>query len=349
MPDLRTDWLTGRTVLVAENRALRPNEFNADERTLNAKETASAIGQLRDASQCPFCPGHESETPPPTFEQFDEAHHWRLRVIPNKYPAVALDRDGDDTADVSRALSTSPFATTYGSALGAHEVIIESAQHIECTGALSELELRNVLRTYAERLSHWREDERFAYGLVFKNQGQRAGASLAHLHSQLLALPAIPPAVEAELAQAQGAFQQHGSCPYCRRIEEERAADERVVFERDGFLAFCPFASLQPHEVWILPTVHESSFERSMPAGALERLATVLHPLIVGLESLVAGKSFNLLLRTGPWKVDCDNWFHWRIELLPRVNSIAGLEVATGLNINPLAPERAAKDLRKLL
>jgi UDPglucose--hexose-1-phosphate uridylyltransferase len=339
MPDLRTDRLTARTVLVAENRAFRPNEFNthSEFHPPPAGEAASAAGQTRAAASCPFCPGNESQTPPPEYEQLDDSGHWQVRVISNKYPAVTL---GAMATDGSPLTSCIP-------AVGAHEVIVESARHIDRTSALSELELRHVLEAYAERLRHWRNDHRLAYGLVFKNQGPRAGASIAHLHSQLLTLPATPPKVEAELSRAREAFERNGSCPYCRLLEQERAQGDRLVFDRDGFVVFCPFASLQPHEVWLLPTSHEPSFERAASADALSRLAAVLHPLVARLESIVPAASYNLLLRTAPWKIDCDNWFHWRIELLPRVNAIAGLEVATGMYINPIPPERAARNLRQ--
>ncbi|MCI0335327.1 MAG: DUF4921 family protein [Planctomycetes bacterium] len=333
MPEQRTDWLTGRTVIVAENRALRPNEFEADRNISRA------------ASACPFCPGNESLTPPPEYEQFDDRGRWRVRVVPNKFPAL---NNPVATGGPPVAAAAEPAAATCNLAIGAHEVIIESARHIDRTSALTALELRHVLETYAERLRHWRNDGRLAYGLVFKNQGPRAGASIAHLHSQLVALPAVPSAVEAELHRAKHAFDEKHSCAYCRMLEQERTERARIVLDRDGYVAFCPFASLQPHEVWLLPANHEPSFERAASVDTLSRLADVLHDVIARLESIVPAGSFNLLLRTAPWKIDCDTWFHWRIELLPRVNSIAGLEMATGIYINPVAPERAALQLRSL-
>jgi len=346
MPDLRTDWLTGRTVLVAENRALRPNEFHSESRLLLLPdgEAASAPGGTSAALSCPFCPGHESQTPQAEYEHLDESGHWQLRVIPNKYPAVtnSVVVGGSPVVGLAAEQSAAPCIP----ALGAHEVVIESARHIDRTSALSARELRCVLEAYANRLRHWQSDRRLAYGLVFKNQGPRAGASIAHLHSQILALPVIPPAVEAELSRARQVADRSAACQYCRLLDQERAQGDRIVFDHDGFVAFCPFASLQPHEVWLLPTHHQPSFEHAASADTLNRLATALHVLIARLEPLVPAASFNLLLRTAPWRIDCDNWFHWRIELLPRVNAIAGLEIATGMYINPIPPEHAARELR---
>jgi UDPglucose--hexose-1-phosphate uridylyltransferase len=116
--------------------------------------------------------------------------------------------------------------------------------------------------------------------------------------------------------------------------------------DQDGFMAFCPFASLQPYEVWLLPAAHEPSFELAATPDMLDRLAAVLHPLVTRIEASVYDAAHNMLLRTAPWRADADNWSHWRIEIMPRPNAIAGLEIATGLYINPVPPERAARQLR---
>jgi UDPglucose--hexose-1-phosphate uridylyltransferase len=340
MPEQRTDWLTGRTVLVAENRVNRPNEFDRSG-TLAATKTD-------DAAFCPFCPGHESETPPALYEQFDDRNRRRVRGVPNKYPAVT---DSIETANVAVASNErSPadlFAITSAPAFGVHEVIVETARHVARTSALSESELRHVLEAYAHRLRHWSTDGRLAYGLVFKNQGARAGASLAHLHSQLIALPALPPAVEAEIRRARGFYSEHRECAYCRLIQNEQEAAVRVVDIQDGYVAFCPFASLQPCEVWVMPARHEPSFERALSENRVDGLAKLLRAVIQGIESLVPSASFNMLLRTAPWQSDSDAYAHWRIELQPRMNAIAGLETATGIFVNPVAPERAAGELRR--
>jgi UDPglucose--hexose-1-phosphate uridylyltransferase len=320
MPELRTDWLTSRAVLIAENRADRPNEFDFE------GKGAAAAGRTRAITVCPFCPGNEAETPPANYEQLDDENRWRVRIIPNKYPALT---------------------ETAGSAFGVHEVIIETARHVDRTSFLSEIELRHVLQAYSARLRHWSADDRLAYGLVFKNQGPRAGASLAHLHSQLIALPAIPAAVSGELRRAEESHAGSGSCVYCRLIKQEREAGVRVIYNRDDYIAFCPFASLHPCEVWLMPMSHNPSFERPMSDDSLDCLARLLRALIVGIESLVPSASFNLLIRTAPWRPGGDAHFHWRIELQPRMNAIAGLEAATGIYINPIRPERAAAELRR--
>jgi UDPglucose--hexose-1-phosphate uridylyltransferase len=327
MPELRTDWLTGRTVIIAANRADRPNEFAEP---TSAGEAASAAGRNTAMPfACPFCAGHESKTPPSVYETKGANGRWQIRVVPNKYPALAVDER--------------PSAE--GTAVGAHEVIIESPRHIDRVSDLSVEQLRDVLAAYAQRLVHWRADGRFRYGLVFKNQGQQAGASLAHLHSQFVALPDVPPTVLAEFERAQREFAEHDRCAYCRLLERERAASERIVLDRDGFVAFCPFASLQPLEVWLMPVAHEPWFERPCQADSWARLADVLLELVQRLEPMLPGAAYNLLLRTAPWIAGGAHSAHWRIEFLPRLAALAGLELATGVHINPVPPELAAHRL----
>jgi UDPglucose--hexose-1-phosphate uridylyltransferase len=338
VPELRTDWLTERTVIVAEERAGRPNEFGGGIVPRRVADTGLRERNSADAFQCPFCPGHEHRTPPAVYEQLGADGCWRVRVVPNMYPALMLPGAGLPAVEAA-----SPGVEP---ALGAHEVIIEAARHVDRTGLVSVDELRNVLEVYSARLRHWRDDGRYCYGLVFKNEGPRAGASLSHLHSQLVALPAVPSNVGREMRRAEHDFAKQRSCPYCRVIQQERSAGVRIVADRDGFVAFCPFASWQPWEVWLMPAQHQPAFERqSQPAG-LDRLADVLHELVARVESIVPETSYNLLLRTAPWIDGVNPWYHWRIELLPRVVEFAGLELAAGIHINPLSPEHAAQQLR---
>lgn len=351
-PELRTDWLTGRTVVVAENRALRPNEFaieeNGDATARAAPNPELAGADCSDSAEvpnCPFCVGNEWKTPPALYEKQDGNNSWRVRVVPNMFPAL-MSEAHYEVSESGASQPREPVVKSVLPALGAHEVIIEAARHIDRTSDLSQEELRDVLEAYAQRLRHWRENGRYTYGLVFKNQGARAGASIAHLHSQFVAMPAVPRCVEAELQRAAEEFREQRFCPYCRWIEREQSFERRLVLERDGFLAFCPLASLQPFEVWLMPLDHEASFERAA-AGALQRLAGVMHELLGKLEARIPHAAYNVLLRTAPFSPRFDAWYHWRIELLPRIHAIAGFEIATGIHINPLAPERAAAKLRQ--
>jgi UDPglucose--hexose-1-phosphate uridylyltransferase len=284
------------------------------------------------------------------YESRDGEGRWQVRVVPNKFPAVTLPDDGPLPCAVPRSQvdirqKNGSDISGAAQAIGAHEVIIESARHVSGMSALSVEELHQVLQAYAARLRHWRADGRFAYALVFKNQGPRAGASLAHVHSQLIVMQNVPPAIVAEVERAQGDFEERQSCPYCRLIDRERSIGARIVHASDAFISFCPYASWQPFEVWLLPVEHSASFEDSPPA-VLDKLAGALHGLIARVEEVVPDAAYNLLLRTMPWRGCNAAWSHWRIEVLPRTTGLAGLELGAGVFINSLAPERAAGKLR---
>ena len=357
MGELRIDSLTGRSVLVAENRARRPNEFALQSAPATGAQTLTNLAlaevglpDVPGVPSCPFCVGNESQTPPAVHEQRDADGRWQVRVVPNMYPAVTpgdcplfLPIGETSQPHDEQEKGTVPFAAPSS---GAHEVIIESARHIDRASPLSTEEVQPIVAAYAHRLRHWANDGRFRYGLVFKNQGPRAGASIAHLHSQFIALPEIPPVVHAELHRAEHDYRQHQSCPYCRLIQREREFGQRIVLDAGGYVAFCPFASLQPHEVWLMPDRHEPSFEQPSSPDSTGRLAEILQTLLRRLELTVPDAAYNMLLRTAPWRTGCDNWCHWRLELLPRANPLAGFELATGVHINPLAPETAARQLQ---
>jgi UDPglucose--hexose-1-phosphate uridylyltransferase len=163
----------------------------------------------------------------------------------------------------------------------------------------------------------------------------------------LIALPQLPPTVVAEFRRATSHYVEKNGCAYCTVLAAEIAAGERIVFERDDFIAFCPYASLQPYETWLLPAAHQPWFERVDEAAQnTDRLAAVLHDLLNRMERILPLPAYNVLLRTGPWQPKAADLAHWRIEILPRVDSIAGLELGTGIHINPLSPTRAAAELR---
>lgn len=337
MPEFRTDWLTGRSVIVAEGRAGRPNEFATTARP-HAPSSPAPDEPDRAVFVCPFCPGQESRTPPAVYERLDEQGRWQVRVVPNKFPALTL----DDIPPLSLGEGTSQQP-----AVGVHEVVIESARHVDRTSAMSLPEFQEVLAAYGERLRHWHDDGRFRYGLVLKNVGPDAGASLSHVHSQLIALTELPPTVARELRRAEESFSHGRTCPYCHWIEQERIVGERIVFERDGYIAFCPSASLQPYEVWLLPVEHQPWFERDEGFGGPERLANLLHELLRHMEVEISVPGYNFLLQTAPWIDAVADWCHWRIEVIPRTTALAALEIATGVHINPVAPERAAREMRE--
>lgn len=330
MPELRVDPIVGRRVYIAEDRAGRPSDYAAadagergDGHAAPTSTPAGARSVVR--ADCFFCAGNEWHTPVASHVVNDAEGRWLARVVPNKYPAVTLD------------------APT-GDACGAHEVIIESPQHVLDFADLGVERLAQVLTVFRDRLRHWASDDRLRHAVVFKNSGYDAGASLEHVHSQLVALPYVPAAVQAELDSVASYRAAHGRCVFCDLIAREIAADARVALRRDGYVAVCAYAPRQPLETWILPERHQPHFEDDRDAVAAE--AAMLHELLRRLDIVSPGAPYNLLLHTAPWG---GGDFHWHWELVPRLTHEAGLEWGAGVYITPLSPERAAEQLRAAL
>lgn len=328
MPELRRDPITGRQVIIAPQRAARPWQIRLSE---NAAPT----------EECPFCPGNESLTPPEVWAEREprsapNTRGWQIRVVPNKYPALTDDPQLEPPANI---LDKS------AAALGVHEVIVESAAHALHLSELAPADLAAVLRAYRARLAALGQDPRWKYFLIYKNQGERAGATLEHIHSQLVALPAVPREAADEMNGARAHYERAGRCIYCEIIERERAAGERLIFESERFIALCPFASRFAFETWILPKLHAAHFVAT--AGKdLADFGGVLSRFLAKLNGVAAQAPFNSLLRSAPLREGAEEFYHWHLEILPQFHRAAGFEWGSGMHMNPVAPEDAARLLR---
>ena len=324
-PEFREDPLSGSRIIFAPQRGDRPQDYSQ-----NRPDEASG--------RCPFCRGAERETPPAVAEYTlpNTLGPWQVRVVPNKFPAVNSDLPPDFS-------QPGPAA---GPATGLHEVIVESPEHHRSFTQLSPAQQKLVLRAYGDRLRAAR-DAGWAYGLVFKNVGAAAGASLEHTHSQMLALPFLPQKIGAELAITREHYQRHQRTLLRDVLERELNETRRIILQLDPFVAFCPYASRTPYETWIVPRTAWNCFE-GLPDDALEPLAACIHSILRRLESLVPAISYNLLLHTNPFDTSFAQHYHWRMEILPRVTKLAGFEWATGCFINTILPEDAAAQLRQV-
>lgn len=331
MPEVRKDPVLERWVIVSEERSGRPLTIPEPE-------------AVTDPSTCPFCPGNESETLPEIAAcrapgtRPDEPG-WRVRVIPNKYPAVRRDAAPIESEDA-------PFERMAG--LGHHEVIIEGEAHTRSLSELPVERLREVVGVYRDRLRALSDDDRIKSALIIKNVGAAAGASIEHSHSQLIATPVLPPAIEDELACTERAAAVLGGCPWCGLIDREQDRGERIVAIGEELVALCPWAARQPYETWILPRGHQSHFETASDA-TLDALSVLLSRVLRGIETCMSHPPYNLAIHSAPYPIASREHLHWRITILPRVTRIAGYEQATGLYINPVAPERAAAAIRNSL
>jgi UDPglucose--hexose-1-phosphate uridylyltransferase len=331
MGEFRRDPITGRWVIIAAERAERP-------RQLGAANSSSP------AEPCPFCAGNEALTPPEVWasrarDSQADRPGWRVRVVPNKYPALA--GGGQQNTSNDSFYQSQP-------GLGVHEVIVECPEHVTNLAELGDDQVADILRAYSERLATLTSDPRWRYLLIYKNQGDRAGATFEHLHSQLLALPTVPREALDELAGAQAHFTASGRCIYCEIIERELIQRNRVIFAHDKFIALCPFAPRFAYETWILPRAHRALFSASS-AQELKDCAIALGETIRRLNRALDNPPFNFFIHSLPTDGSAPDSYHWHIEILPQLFRAAGFELGSGSNLNGVAPEAAAKLLHDVV
>jgi UDPglucose--hexose-1-phosphate uridylyltransferase len=329
MSELRKDPVTGRWVIISTGRRKRPSDFRLE----HAVQTG--------LDYCPFCAGHESMTPPEVLAYRlnggpPNGPGWQLRVVPNKFPALQvegnLDREGEGIFDRMNGI-------------GAHEVIIETPDHDKTLASMSEGEIERVLWAYRERMLDLKQDRRFRYILVFKNQGGAAGATLAHSHSQLIALPIVPDFVREEVDGARHHFETKERCVFCDIVRQEMASGRRIALENADIVAIEPYAPRFPFETWLLPRNHGARFEEA-PRHESESLARALKGVLMRMERALESPSYNLVVHSSPFVNETWDYYHWHIELMPRLTRVAGFEWGTGFYINPTSPEEAARVLR---
>jgi UDPglucose--hexose-1-phosphate uridylyltransferase len=328
MPEFHRDPILDRWTILAENRALRPNQF--------ANSATS-----HDLATCPFCAGHEDLTPASLRDYHDPAASrgeapWQVRVVPNKYPALEPDAHGSPRSE--------PLFESLPGA-GAHEVIIESPRHVVQACEWSVAEAHNTLRACQNRILFWQQNAPWSYPLWFKNVGQAAGASLAHFHSQLIVLPMVPTLVREELSGALRFFHRYDQCVFCRMIAAAVESADHRVFTTADFIVLCPPASRFPYETWILPRNHASHFQQAGP-DCIEQLAEVLRKTLTAIERAAQQPAYNVLLHTAPFDTQELPHYHWHMEVLPRTAHLAGFELGTGFAINTVPPCEAARRLK---
>jgi UDPglucose--hexose-1-phosphate uridylyltransferase len=330
MPELRKDPIVGRWVIIATDRAKRPE---APKQELAPTKT----------EYCPFCEGQEDKTPHEILAYRDRNTRgnekgWRVRVVPNRFPALQIEGElqkrGDGMYDKMNGV-------------GAHEVIIECPQHEASLAALSEENIREVLWVYRDRLVDLKKDPRLVYGMVFKNVGAAAGATLEHTHSQLIVTPIVPINVWEEMSGSLEFFNYRGRCIFCDMIQQELSSEKRIVLDTPNFLAFAPYAARFPFETWIVPKHHNSHFE-NIQKTEVDELGTVLKTILLKLEVALDRPAYNYIIHNSPFDTQALPHYHWHIEVIPRLTRVAGFEWGTGFYINPVPPEQAAAFLHDI-
>jgi UDPglucose--hexose-1-phosphate uridylyltransferase len=331
MPELRKDPITGRWVIISSERGKRPTDFQ-DSRN------------KKHGGFCPFDAGNERTTPNEILAYRDEgaavpnAPGWRLRVVPNKFPALQIEGDLNKQGE-------GIFDKMNG--IGAHEVIIESPDHNATLASLPLPAVAEVLRAYRNRMEDLKRDTRFQYVLIFKNEGLAAGATLEHTHSQLIALPIVPIRVQEEIDGSKRHYNLKERCIFCDIIRQEIQSGARVVLETPLFIALAPYAPRFPFETWIMPKKHVSCYAFSTDED-FKDLAGLLQTILRMLDRALSNPPYNFVVHTSPCKNERNEYYHWHIEIMPKLTNVAGFEWGSGFYINPTPPEEAAKFLREM-
>ncbi|MCX6388579.1 MAG: hypothetical protein NTX07_07610 [Solirubrobacterales bacterium] len=327
MAEIRTDPLGGDKTVIADDRADRPGAFHV-------RQDRPAI----DPSKDPFAEGNEGMTPPEIWADRPDGGAantpgWKVRAVPNLYPALSPDSSEPEP-------QSDPELFSSRSAQGGHEVIINSPDPVQSLADLSSDQLAAAVRGWQARVE---AHAGAACRHLFVNEGSEAGASLPHTHAQLIALPFVPP----KLAREREAFTAHasrtaGSNLLSDILAAEVRASDRIVSIDDEAVLLAPWASSTAFQLMIVPRATGPSFEAA-PSNCSQMLFTALRILKARFE---ASPALNIWIRTQP--SGADHWA-WRIDILPRLAQPAGIELGTGLQVNPVAPERAAAELKALL
>jgi len=329
-PQLRKDPIIGRWVIISTDRGKRPSDW--------AVEQEKKMGGF-----CPFCPGNEDKTPPEVyairnFGTNPNTPGWKVRVVSNKFPALQIEGDlnrrGEGIFDMMNGI-------------GAHEVIIETPDHLLNLADLTVDQIRDIFWAIRDRICDLKKDKRFQYILAFKNHGRAAGASLEHSHTQLIATPIIPKRVHEELLGVQKYYEYKERCIFCDIIRQELQVDRRIVLANKYFVAIEPFAARFPFETWLLPVNHFSRYEEISYEDTFE-FAKMIKEILQRLNKTLSSPPYNFIIHTTPQQEHEFYEYHWHIEVIPKLTKVAGFEWGSGFYINPTPPEDAARALKEI-
>jgi len=317
---LRLNPLTGRWVTVAVERAARPGELISRQLPVESDP----------GRPCPFCPGNEEATPP-ALETYGPSGGWLVRVVPNLFPAF----EGHEPL---RVQNLGPVFTQ-ATASGVHEVLVFAPEHDASWADLDDKHAGLAMAAIRDRMEDHARRSTVRYTQAIVNAGREAGASLEHPHGQLLGVPFVP----GEIAEEEAGFRRfEGSCLLCTTVEAEAQAGHRVVHDDERVLVVCPFWSGAPYEMLVIPRTHEVHLENTAPADVVA-VGRAIRDALRLLRAQVGDTSYNLVFHTAPHHHEGP--FHWHVHIVPRLTSLAGFEQGTGVMINIVAPELAARHL----
>ncbi len=334
LSEIRIDPITRRHVIFAVERDLRPTDL------WDFEKESNPMSEFSYAKECPFCKGNESATPKEIL-RVPDSEDWKVRVFPNKFPAIK----SVDNEHKKNTKSNSIYEKYSG--IGTHEVIVESPFHNVNYFKMSLDDFTTFLNAMLSRYKAIIAGKGIDYVSFFKNHQKLAGASLFHPHSQLIGLNSVPDFVKYEVEGSKIFFDRTHSCPYCHILEIELGKRERLIYENEFFAVICPFAPKYKYETWVLPKKHLPYFETEKN---IDELAKALYYCLRAMYAVLGDFPFNMFLHALPKTMKSGEiYYHYHFEINPRLSGNAGFELGTGIYINSIYPEEAARKLRRAL
>ena len=313
--------LFGREVIIATKRSKRPGAPEKKEKKAGRK-----------SGKCPFCPGNELMTEKTILALPDEKR-WKVRIFPNKYPVL---KDNS-----FKSIGRYPYASF--SPCGKHEIMVETRTHGH---EYEDMTLENMalslkaLKIRYEQLMCMKD---INYVTIFKNKGEKAGASIKHTHTQIIASPLFPQAISKEMDEAEDYFKREKQCGYCAMVNMEVDRGERIVDYNTSWICIAPYASTWPYQVSVIPRRHFSEITDA-DDRELDDLARILKNVFTAFSKMHKNMPYNMMYHNFP----ASELWHFRIEIYPRLVTHAGFEFF-GLNVNTSIPEECAARLREML
>jgi UDPglucose--hexose-1-phosphate uridylyltransferase len=326
--EIRQNKATKQWVIYAPTRRKRPKDFQSSK---VKKPYVPAYDE-----ECPFCTGNDHMLPQVILEVKDDKSQWITRVVPNKFPALT---PGGNLRRFSKGI----YLLMQG--YGHHEVIIETPFHNHQIGQMSVNEVEFIVKTYHRRYIDLMKMNENMMVIIFRNHGLRAGTSLIHPHSQIIATGMVPHHIRWREEEAQHYFDEWGRCVYCDMMNYEMQDKKRVIYEDNSFVAFVPFAAEVPFEIWIIPKEHKADFGDISDTEKSD-LSLALHNILEKLYKKLNDPDYNYIINTSARYRTQEPQVHWYLQIMPRLMTRAGFEIGSGMSINPSLPEDDANFLR---
>ncbi|OGF67496.1 MAG: galactose-1-phosphate uridylyltransferase [Candidatus Fischerbacteria bacterium RBG_13_37_8] len=328
MSEVRLNLISREWVILSKERAKRPHEFvkKKDKEPLPEHEIS-----------CPFCPGNEGKTPPEKY-RVGESTSWKIRVIPNKFYALAPGESiSKEYVGLKRCVS----------GVGLHDVLVETPRHNAIMPMLDIEQMQHITKTYKIILLNSSDNPIIQHLIIFKNHGEDAGTSLIHPHSQIIGTPIVPMQIRDRLNAYLHFYEDTGACIFCKTIDDELHDNSRIIMQTKHFVVFVPYAALSPFHIWVFPRRHNSTFAK-IDEEEMNELAGVVKSILTKLFSGLNDPSYNMVIRTLLAYESELEYFHWYISIVPRVSKAAGFELGSGMFINSALPEESAEFLKNV-